>query len=248
MTGYTEKGEKGFQQKRKIYKLFEKLKFENIKKKIKNFNFNLSKKKKRQKRLKETINILKKLNKRCDDQYRYLKKRKIDIILFKREMLKEFKKEIREIKYKEVQKIKLYTKKHIRTILFQEIQNNDFLCNKYNDVILFIPQNEIETVFLFAIMAKDLGFKILNVQYPFPDCQAIYKGTKINIEFEYVSINFKIHGHELSQCDLIICWENNWKDCPLPVLTLKDINIENKDRNILNENKFDAWLDNLIIK
>jgi len=35
------------------------------------------------------------------------------------------------------------------------------------------------------------------------------------------SSDFKAHKHPVNGCDLIICWEHDWKDCPLEVLELK---------------------------
>jgi len=29
--------------------------------------------------------------------------------------------------------------------------------------------------------------------------------------------------HDLKGCDLIVCWENNWPECPLEVLELKSM-------------------------
>jgi hypothetical protein len=41
------------------------------------------------------------------------------------------------------------------------------------------------------------------------------------IEFEFESRNFLAHMHRLDGCDLIVCWEHNWPDCPLEVVELK---------------------------
>ncbi|MBD3351570.1 MAG: hypothetical protein GF364_08790 [Candidatus Lokiarchaeota archaeon] len=46
---------------------------------------------------------------------------------------------------------------------------------------------------------------------------------RVRIEFEYVSSNFQQHGHDPHQCDLIVCWEHDWKDCPLEVLELRTV-------------------------
>jgi hypothetical protein len=27
----------------------------------------------------------------------------------------------------------------------------------------------------------------------------------------------------LEACDVIVCWENDWKDCPIEVIALKEI-------------------------
>ena len=42
-------------------------------------------------------------------------------------------------------------------------------------------------------------------------------------ELEAFSSNFKRHGHDEKRCNLIICWEHDWKECPdnIDVLELK---------------------------
>ena len=63
----------------------------------------------------------------------------------------------------------------------------------------------------------------------FPDCRAhrsVGKGRwqPVRIEFEFMSRNFKTHGHDPKGCDLIVCWEDNWgKAAPVPVLELKNM-------------------------
>jgi len=43
----------------------------------------------------------------------------------------------------------------------------------------------------------------------------------VRIEFEFASRNFKEHLHDPKGCDMIVCWEHNWPNCPLPVLELR---------------------------
>jgi hypothetical protein len=43
----------------------------------------------------------------------------------------------------------------------------------------------------------------------------------VKIEFEYESRNFLRHMHDPNGCDLIVCWEHNWPECPLEVIELK---------------------------
>jgi hypothetical protein len=31
------------------------------------------------------------------------------------------------------------------------------------------------------------------------------------------------HGHAPEKCDLIVCWINNWPECPLEVLELRSL-------------------------
>ena len=42
-------------------------------------------------------------------------------------------------------------------------------------------------------------------------------------EAEYESRNFQTHMHPLNGCDGIVCWINNWPECPLEVIELKSV-------------------------
>lgn len=89
------------------------------------------------------------------------------------------------------------------------------------------PVNEMGVVFLFGMIAEELGFVVESVQAGFPDCEAKRKLKKdrwqrVRIEFEFRSSNFIQHKHDSSGCDLIICWEHDWRDCPLEVICLQD--------------------------
>lgn len=91
--------------------------------------------------------------------------------------------------------------------------------------LLNAPTNEAETMFLFASMARDLGYAALKVQTEFPDCIALRKvdherSQLVRIECEYESRNFLVHLHDIKGCDMIVCWRHNWEDCPLEVLEL----------------------------
>jgi hypothetical protein len=91
---------------------------------------------------------------------------------------------------------------------------------------IFGPTNENGVLCLFGAMAEKLGFKILKIQQGFPDCEAmrVIKGGRlkpVKIEFEYESKNFYVHMHDPKGCDLIVCWEHNWPECPLEVIELK---------------------------
>jgi hypothetical protein len=92
------------------------------------------------------------------------------------------------------------------------------------------PVNEMGVMVLFSMLAPQLGFVIESVQSSFPDCEAkieVEPGRRqhFRIEFEYESLQFKKHGHDPSQCDLIVCWRHNWKNCPpnIQVLELSKI-------------------------
>ena len=88
------------------------------------------------------------------------------------------------------------------------------------------PTNEGGVISLFGAMAVSLGFLILKIQTEFPDCEALRVAGKdrnrpVKIEFELESRNFLRHLHDPSGCDIIICWEHNWPECPLEVIELK---------------------------
>ncbi len=46
-------------------------------------------------------------------------------------------------------------------------------------------------------------------------------GSGVRIEFEFESRTFLTHGHNVTGCDVIVRWEDNWPDCPIKVLELK---------------------------
>ena len=81
------------------------------------------------------------------------------------------------------------------------------------------PVNEDGVVFLFGMVARELGYLVEAVQAGFPDCEAKRqvdpgKWQRVRIEFEFESRNFRDHGHPPDGCDLIVCWRHNWPDCP----------------------------------
>lgn len=94
--------------------------------------------------------------------------------------------------------------------------------------LVFAPTNEAGVLYLFGAMSERLGFLVLLVQTAFPDCEAMRvvaenRLQRVKIEIEYQSRNFLKHMHELTGCDLIVCWEHNWAECPLEVLELKSL-------------------------
>lgn len=87
------------------------------------------------------------------------------------------------------------------------------------------PINEQGVVFLFGMIAHELGYMVESVATGFPDCVAKRRvgdnWELVRIEFEYESKNFRDHGHKYDGCDLIVCWKHNWDGAPMPVVELK---------------------------
>lgn len=94
--------------------------------------------------------------------------------------------------------------------------------------IVYEPINEQGVILLFAALCHDLGFMIEGIRSSFPDALLRRRNSKgtwnsCRAEFEFKSASFKSHKHNPGQCDMIICWEHDWADCPLEVLCLKGI-------------------------
>ncbi len=113
--------------------------------------------------------------------------------------------------------------------------------NKYGSFLNFrglqhAPINEQGVIFLFGMVCLELGVIVEAVQSGFPDCEAKRRidskkdhWERVRIEFEYRSSNFLEHGHNSTKCDLIVCWEHDWKDCPIEVIELKKVLSELED-------------------
>lgn len=92
------------------------------------------------------------------------------------------------------------------------------------------PINEQGVVFLFGIVGYELGFIVEAVHASYPDCEAKRcidrarnRWQRVRIEFEYRSSNFRDHGHEPTGCDVVVCWEHDWVDCPIEVVELRRV-------------------------
>ncbi len=90
------------------------------------------------------------------------------------------------------------------------------------------PVNEQGVVFLFGMVCLELGFVVEAVRTGYPDCEAKRRVNRkrdewerVRIEFEYGSSHFREHGHDLNGCDVIVCWQHDWLECPLEVIELK---------------------------
>jgi hypothetical protein len=90
------------------------------------------------------------------------------------------------------------------------------------------PVNEQGVVFLFGMVCFELGFVVEAVRTSYPDCEAKRRVNRrrnewerVRIEFEYCSSDFQNHGHDPNGCDVIVCWQHDWTECPLEVIELK---------------------------
>ena len=89
------------------------------------------------------------------------------------------------------------------------------------------PVNEQGVVFLFGMVAKELGYMVEAIQTGFPDCEAKRqveggRWQRVRIEFEFESRNY---DHPIDGCDVIVCWRHNWPDCPSHVEVIELQNV-----------------------
>lgn len=94
--------------------------------------------------------------------------------------------------------------------------------------LTYAPTNEAGVIFVFGMVAQQLGFAVTRMQTEFPDCEAMRevepgRWQRVRIEFEYESKNFLAHMHDEEGCDLIVCWNDNWRECRLEVLELSKV-------------------------
>jgi hypothetical protein len=98
-----------------------------------------------------------------------------------------------------------------------------------------VPTTEAGVIHLFGLLAPETGLVIQHIGTAFPDCRALKREgdrwRKIAVEFEFRASNFKAHGHDAKQCDLIVCWENDWPGCPVKVMELKSMMKEAMGKN-----------------
>jgi len=92
------------------------------------------------------------------------------------------------------------------------------------------PINEQGVVYLFGMVSRDLDILVEAIHESYPDCEAkrrvdrrLDRWQPVRIEFEYRSSSFREHGHDPKQCDLVVCWEHDWPDCPIEVIELRSV-------------------------
>jgi predicted transport protein len=111
--------------------------------------------------------------------------------------------------------------------------------------MMYSPLNEMGVVFLFGKVVEDLNMYIEEIKPGYPDCIArrfVGKGwEEIAIEFELNAKNFLQHKHDPKQCDILVCWENDWPDCPkeyqIEIIELKSLIKELPNREVRKPTK-----------
>ncbi len=85
-------------------------------------------------------------------------------------------------------------------------------------------------IFLFGMVARELGFNVEAMSSGYPRCEAKRqlapgKWARLRIEFELESRHFRDAGRNPAACDLLVCWRDTWPDRPstLDVLALERV-------------------------
>ena len=89
------------------------------------------------------------------------------------------------------------------------------------------PVDSGGVIFLFGMVARELGFRVEALSSGTPRCEAKRqlspgKWARLRIDFELESRQFRDAGRNASTVDLIVCWRDTWPDRPstLDVLAL----------------------------
>lgn len=122
--------------------------------------------------------------------------------------------------------------------------------------MVYAPLTESGVVLLFGKVAEDLNMYVEEMRSDFPNAIArrfIGKGwERLRVAFDYRSSQFRQRGQDADRCDLIVCWEHDWPDCPVEVIELRDRIREMENRPIRRPDEpadveeggdLDAWFD-----
>lgn len=87
------------------------------------------------------------------------------------------------------------------------------------------PMEENGVIFLFGKLHERMGIRIKAIRKGFPDAAGeVWIKDRLyprSFEFEFRSSDFKRHKHNPNKCDIIICWEHDWRDCPASIFVIE---------------------------
>ncbi len=90
--------------------------------------------------------------------------------------------------------------------------------------IIYGPTEKFGVMFIFAKLADDLGFFLEEVNPEGPKAilrREIKNGLeRVDSIFAFKSSEAN-HDDYLSDCDLLVCWNHDWQECPVEVIELR---------------------------
>jgi hypothetical protein len=97
----------------------------------------------------------------------------------------------------------------------------------------YAPQDELGVVALFAVACAKhlLNWSILDLSAKGIDARCFDhdSGKEIRVELKYL-LSRASWNHAVDELDYVVCWENRWPDFPKPVLALKELLAELRER------------------
>ena len=92
------------------------------------------------------------------------------------------------------------------------------------EVASFPVDSEDAVKTLFILLSSRLGYRILSVGVKGFDYVLVDgNGNVFNAEAEYYASEFVKHKHSVEECGLLICWVDDWPDCPIRKLVLSEL-------------------------
>ncbi len=95
--------------------------------------------------------------------------------------------------------------------------------------ILNEPKDELGVVIMFGRLMDDLGMEYVSKAPSVADAvlrvRKLGRWTEQVVEFEFRSRSALSQGNDIPSIDMIICWENNWRNPPahLKIIALRDL-------------------------
>ena len=86
--------------------------------------------------------------------------------------------------------------------------------------LTYAPTNENGVILLFGMICERMNLVVERIRPPFPDAVVVdyredeTRGIQKKVEFEFASSNFRRQKHISTDCDIIVCWEDDWKSHP----------------------------------
>lgn len=97
------------------------------------------------------------------------------------------------------------------------------------------PRNELQTREWFANHIEEFEYSIIESKSSFPDYVIKNaQGEKLKAEVEFNSSNAITHGHDLNECDMIICWKHD-RRLPLSVFELSTKSFYEANAEVMTE-------------
>ena len=96
-------------------------------------------------------------------------------------------------------------------------------------ILNYAPLDEKGILLLFGHYMQKLGFShVEEIRTVFPDAIAIRsvgngKYQRVRMAFEFESSSFQQKSININDCDVIVCWNHDWNDCPIEVIELSKV-------------------------